>query len=289
MASQRYTIANMTRIELAFAIDWAADEGWNPGLYDADCFYQADPNGFFIGLLDSEPVASISVVKYNETFGFLGFYIVKPAFRGRGYGWQIWQAGLKYLAGCNIGLDGVLEQQENYLKSGFALAHRNIRFEGLGDGALSVEHLEASCPELVTLAAVPMPAVMAYDRQMFPAARPRFLKSWLTQPESHAVGFMQGQTLTGYGMVRPCRSGYKIGPLFADTPAIAEAIFLGLKRYVLEGNDFYLDVPEVNAAGVAMAERHQMRRVFETARMYTQQAPDLPLARIFGITTFELG
>jgi hypothetical protein len=29
--------------------------------------------------------------------------------------------------------------------------------------------------------------------------------------------------------------------------------------------------------------------VFETARMYTAGAPALPLHRLFGITTFELG
>ncbi len=28
---------------------------------------------------------------------------------------------------------------------------------------------------------------------------------------------------------------------------------------------------------------------FETARMYTGPAPALPLRRIFGVTTFELG
>ncbi|HLA33082.1 MAG TPA: GNAT family N-acetyltransferase, partial [Pseudomonas sp.] len=31
----------MTRAEVDLAIDWAAAEGWNPGLHDADCFYAA--------------------------------------------------------------------------------------------------------------------------------------------------------------------------------------------------------------------------------------------------------
>jgi ribosomal protein S18 acetylase RimI-like enzyme len=108
----------MTRHELNLAIDWAAIEGWNPGSYDADCFYAADPNGFLIGLLGDEPIATISVVKYGDSFGFLGFYIVKPEYRGMGYGIQIWNAGLEYLKGRTIGLDGVLAQQSNYSKSG---------------------------------------------------------------------------------------------------------------------------------------------------------------------------
>ncbi|MFD2271529.1 hypothetical protein ACFS07_11125 [Undibacterium arcticum] len=70
----RYTIRVMTRQEVDIAIDWAAAEGWNPGLYDANCFYAADPNGFLIGLLGDEPIATVSVVKYGDSFGFLGFF-----------------------------------------------------------------------------------------------------------------------------------------------------------------------------------------------------------------------
>jgi len=35
--------------EIALAADWAAAEGWNPGLDDAACFVTVDPDGFFIG------------------------------------------------------------------------------------------------------------------------------------------------------------------------------------------------------------------------------------------------
>ena len=40
---------------------------------------------------------------------------------------------------------------------------------------------------------------------------------------------------------------------------------------------------------VALAEKQRMSVVFETARMYTGAFPDLPVARLFGVTTFELG
>ena len=57
--------------------------------------------------------AGISAVRYPEDFGFIGLYIVVPEQRGRGYGIQLWNAAMQRLAGCNIGLDGVIEQQEN--------------------------------------------------------------------------------------------------------------------------------------------------------------------------------
>lgn len=47
---KEYKIKTMTREELDIAVEWAAREGWNPGVHDADAFYAADPNGFFGGL-----------------------------------------------------------------------------------------------------------------------------------------------------------------------------------------------------------------------------------------------
>jgi len=273
----------MTRREVEIAIDWAALEGWNPGLHDADCFYATDPKGFLVGEVNNEPIATISAIKYGETFGFLGFYIVKPDYRGKGYGIQIWNAGLKYLAGRNIGLDGVLAQQGNYKKSGFNLAYLNIRYEGIGGGS------PETSSEIINLSQVSFDTVEDYDQPFFPDNRSQFLKSWLNQPDSIALGIMQKGKFSGYGMVRVCRSGYKIGPLFANSPELAESLFISLKSKVKLGKPIFLDTPEMNKDAVALAEKHNMKLVFETARMYTGAFPDLPISQLFGVTTFELG
>jgi len=62
----------MAKDELSIAIDWAASEGWNPGLHDAESFYETDPNGFFIGEIKRKPISTLSAVKYGKTFGFMG-------------------------------------------------------------------------------------------------------------------------------------------------------------------------------------------------------------------------
>ena len=273
----------MTQQEVATAIEWAAAEGWNPGLHDAACFYAADPNGFLVGLLEDEPVATISVVKYGASFGFLGLYIVKPAHRGQGYGLQLWNAGLAHLGQRTIGLDGVVAQQTNYRHSGFELAYRNIRYRGTG-----VVHVPKDL-RIVPLSSVPFDEVNAYDRLSFPADRSVFLKGWIRQPQSKAIGILHGGKLSGYGVIRTARIGYKIGPLFADEPDLAEALFNALAAWVPDNAAIYLDTPETNPAAVMLAERHGMTVVFETARMYAGCAPDLPMRRVFGVTTFELG
>jgi GNAT superfamily N-acetyltransferase len=280
--SSEFLVRPMTRAEIDLAVDWAAGEGWNPGLADADCFHAADAGGFLLGRLGADPIGCMSAVRYADTFGFLGFYIMKPEHRGKGLGLRIWDAGMARLQGRVIGLDGVVAQQENYRKSGFVLAHRNIRFGGT-PGCRPSGHA-AIMPVDAALA----PAVTDYDRAFFPADRAAFLRCWLQPDRREAVAFVEGSRVRGYGVVRPCHTGFKIGPLFADTDEIADILFQTLAARA--GSDrVFLDCPEPNDAAVALAKRHGLSPVFETARMYRGVAPSLPLARIFGITTFELG
>jgi hypothetical protein len=275
----------MRRDELDLAVDWAAAEGWNPGLRDADAFWAADPGGFWLAELDGEPIASISVVRYGPAFAFLGFYIARPEFRGQGHGLALWRAGMAHLGdGPCIGLDGVVAQQENYRKSGFALAQRNIRF-----GAERVLPPAPAAGLAVVPAASPgFAAIAAYDGTCFQVPRDAFLKAWLSLPGHVALTVLREGQVAGYGVVRPCRVGAKIGPLFADGPAEAAALFAALAAAAPAGQ-LFLDVPEPNAAAMDLARAAGMAPVFETARMYTRPPPPVRAERIFGITSFELG
>ncbi|KAA0889649.1 GNAT family N-acetyltransferase [Pusillimonas sp. ANT_WB101] len=275
----------MRRDELDFAVALAANEGWNPGTHDADAFYATDPGGFLVGLLDNEPIGCISAVRYGPGFGFLGFYIVAPAYRGRGYGMQLWSSALEQFGTRNIGLDGVQEQQANYRKSGFSLAYSNIRYawqNRLQNGA-------ATTPNIVSVKHVDADGIARYDRLCFPASRPTFLDAWLNQPDSVALAWSENKAIRGYGVIRRCRDGWKVGPLFADNRGIAESLLLALGRNTAHQEPVYLDVPETNTEGMRLAADLGMQEVFGTARMYNHYLPDIVTDRIFGVTTFELG
>lgn len=285
MADKDFTVKIATLSEIQQMIDWAAAEGWNPGLSDAACYASADPEGFFIGYLGGEPVASISAVKYGDAFAFIGLYIVKPECRGKGYGLQIWKYAMQSLPGRNVGLDGVLARQEDYGKSGFKLAYRNIRY--------SYESTKSGVPDeqtsIVKLASLPDESLAAYNQPFFPVDRPAFFKAWINQPESTALGILREGKLAGLGVIRKCRSGYKIGPLHADNREFAATLFEALVSSVASPAMIYLDVPEINAEAMALVENLRMTRVFETARMYTGPEPEMPLHRVFGVTSFEIG
>jgi GNAT superfamily N-acetyltransferase len=275
-------IRTMRPDEIAIAVDWAAAEGWNPGLADAACFATVDPDGFLIGELDGAPAATISCVSYDGDFAFLGFYIVRKDVRGQGHGLRIWNAAIAHAGRRVIGLDGVVAQQENYKKSAFNLAYANIRYGG------SPAWLDAPRTGVVALRDVPMAAVEANDATVFPAARSAFLRTWISSPGHIGRALVRDGRLAAWGVIRPCRIGRKIGPLVADDRAAAEAVLAALLADAC-GGEIFLDVPSINRDAVALAQALGLSPVFETARMYTGPIPQLQVQRVFGITTFELG
>ena len=276
------TIRAMRPDEIALTVDWAAREGWNPGLADDACFACVDPEGFLIAERDGEPVATVSCVNYDASFSFLGFYIVRPGLRGRGYGLRIWNAAIAHAGARVIGLDGVTAQQDNYRKSGFTLAYANVRYGG------TVIAPNAPRADVVALSEVPLAAVEADDATVFPAPRSAFLRSWIGTPGHAGCAFMRNGRLAGWGVIRPCRKGFKIGPLVADDRATAEAVLAALAAKA-GGGEIFLDVPGINREAIALAEDFGLAPVFETARMYTGAIPPLRLERVFGVTSFELG
>jgi len=275
-------VRNMTREECDIAVEWAAQEGWNPGLHDAECFYKADPSGFFMAFKDGEPAGCLSAVAYDEHFGFAGFYIVRPEWRNLGIGRHLVREAQAYAGSRTIGNDAVVAQQEAYKQMGFHFAHRNIRYCGIAGPA------ELIAPEIIDLKEIPFSRLAAYDRGIFPADRSGFINGWIRQPDSAALGYVKTGKLSGYGVIRKCRQGHKIGPLFADHEEIAEKLLLALTGKII-GEEFFLDIPEPNSEAGELVKRHNMQKVFETARMYSGKAPSLPLEKIFGVTSFELG
>ncbi|MGY3513936.1 GNAT family N-acetyltransferase [Bradyrhizobium lupini] len=275
-------IRNLRPEEIAIAVDWAAAEGWNPGLSDAACFAIPDAKGFFVGEIDGEPVATVSCVNYDDRFAFLGFYIVRWGFRDRGHGLRMWNAAIAHAGARVIGLDGVVAQQDNYRKSGFQLAHANVRYGGF------VAAPSRPPADVVALDTIPLALVEADDATVFPAPRSAFLRAWIGTSGHVGRALLRDGKLAAWGVIRPCRIGRKIGPLVADDRAAAEAIVQALLESA-NGGEIFLDVPAVNREAIALVESLGLKPVFETARMYTGPIAPLRTDRVFGVTSFELG
>lgn len=278
-----FIVSVMTKQEInEIAIPWAKNEGWNPGLHDADSFYAQDPHGFFVGRLNNNVIGCCSAVTYGHDFAFFGFYVVKEGFRDQGYGIQMTHHRLAYVGKRMTGLDGVLNMCDKYENLGFRTAHMNIRQQGVSPPIQDIDkHVYPLQTDMIT-------DVITYDNQYFPAPRPLFLEQWLQPPAGKVFVYIEESKIQGYGVIRQCFNGHKIGPLFAETPDIAEKLLAALLS-TIPGGTFYLDTPEPNEAALDIATRYNTTASFKTLRMYMNGQPDINLNNIYGITTFELG
>jgi GNAT superfamily N-acetyltransferase len=280
--SDKYSIETMSADDVKTAIDWAGREGWNPGLSDAETFYAADNRGFFKGVLNGEIIATGSAVIYDDDYAFCGLYIVDSEYRGKGYGLALTKARLAYCGDRNIGIDGVLENVKIYERIGYVPYYENSRYEGRASS------IQAISDKVTALKDVPFDMLRAFDRECFPAHRDAFLNVWINQPGTLALAYMKDGEFKGYGVRRPCLSGHKIGPLFADDVTVADHLLAALTAGV-NGEAYYFDIAENNPEAMELTRKWGMSKVFATARMYQKGLPDLAYNKIFGITTFELG
>lgn len=280
----------MSLNNLEEVLSWAAAEGWNPGLDDAAAFFATHPDGFLVASDGDKSVAGISVVKYGDKQSFLGLYICHPDYRGQGIGLRLWNAGMQSLDGYTVGLDGVVAQQNNYSKSGFELAYRNIRYCGQASNLFRLLQREkTSSGDCREIAATDFPDILKMDYAVHGFDRSGLLNHWLINTKNR-ISFMHTKEgkLSGFGTIRQCLSGSKIGPLIANDKTVALEILAALMT-TTDVQEIMLDVPEPNEVAMNLAKSMALTPIFETARMYSGSAPHYKLDKLFGVTTFELG
>jgi len=281
------TVRPMTRSELDTAVEWAATEGWNPGLHDADIFWQTDPDGFVTLERQGEMIGSGSIISYGGLFGFMGFFIVRPDLRGSGLGTSLWYKRKALLEarlqpGAAIGMDGVFAMQPFYKKGGFVFSHRNLRMECKNKLVRFDEKMVKHYSE------DKFEALLKFDTAHFGFERATFLRAWLSSQDHHTFYYEDEGLVKGFAVIRKCLKGWKVGPLFAETSYIGNQLFAALNTVPLF-ETIYLDVPENNPDAVEMADTYEMQESFGCARMYAGPAPRLPWRQIYGVTSFELG
>lgn len=265
--------------DLAQVLDWAAQEGWNPGLEDAEAFHAADQDGFFLAKRDGQTVAAISVVNHNDSFAFLGLYLCLPEFRGRGIGFALWQHALKHAGQRSIGLDGVPAQEANYARSGFVFSGRTLRLSGQVKPGLS---------DYPTATSADYPELEKLDVAANGLLRPRFLRSWLeTRPTRKTIVLLQGGAISGFATARICRAGCKIGPIVATSAEDAYRLARAAAG-VLEQDRVVIDVPDTAASFAALLRQDGFTNDFSTARMF--RGPALKSgATLQAVASLELG
>ncbi|MEM9545194.1 MAG: GNAT family N-acetyltransferase [Bacteroidota bacterium] len=283
---EKLKFRKLDKNEVKTLVNWAKEEGWNPGKYDFEVFWSTDPDGFYGFHFSDKLIAAGAVISYHGEFGFMGLFIVHPDYRGQGIGSKLWYLRrdilLKRLKeGASIGMDGVVDMQPFYQKGGFKIAFRDERYECIGKDAEIDQNVSQYSSDDFN-------EILEYDTKCFGFERSDFLSNWLEIPTSETFKYIHEGEILGYATIRKVDSGFKIGPLFANDEKIAEELYKACLKHAI-GQPVYLDIPTVNRGAVELVKKYQATYVFECARMYYGKIPQTPVDKVYGITTFELG
>lgn len=260
------SIRNMRLEELKIAMEWAINEGWNVGKYDAEPYFKADPEGFKLLLIDDNPIGCISVVKHSDRYAFIGLFIILKEYRNKGYGTYLFHNTLDLLKqrmnlDATVGLYAVTPEVPRYQKLGFSSAYINHRFLTKAPDNLSSQlPLSLLCANSSSL----FSKLSDYDAKIFCAPRQELLINLLAMPGTKTFVIMDEGNVTGYGMIRKCHDGFRIGPLYADNLDKAKILFEDLlNALATTGQNIIMDMPSCNKFSHLLASYFNLTRVKE--------------------------
>ena len=285
-------VRTLEKADLPLVIDWARAEQFAPGLGDVAIYRHTDRQGLWVGCLGGKPIGCIAGVRYNAEYGFIGLFLVQPEHRGHGYGRQLWAHALANLEGITcIGIEAAPDRIADYAGWGFVPASPTRRWRCLSDGSPPAA-VDADGLMLLQGSAIPDAAVQAYDAQRELSPRPHFLADWLHHPAGTVLALISADgQCHGFGRIRPCLlqkgEGWRIGPLLADSPALAARLVQALMAR--HPGVVLIDAPAANAQAAPLLAQLGFAAVSETLRMYRGSLPAVPLDDVYGLACLELG
>ena len=278
-------------------VNWMVEDGWRPGIKDAECFLACDPSAAFAGELNGKPIACATMTKYSDRFSFGGCYIVSKERRGKRYGGMLYDAVMaSVIPSRSIAIAGLLHLEELYKRKGFRSQFYGARFDLHPPTAITrLSEKSERCPvNIKSIEDVDLQALFKYDAEVFGVERHAFLTKWFRIPGKHGrVAISSEGSIVGYTVARPLfvkGEGYKIGPLFANSEPIAEKLLKAVLEELLQEEPVpVVCIDALTKKAKEMGEKLQGKKSLEIVYMVMYDLPDACFDKWFGMTTLELG
>lgn len=210
-----------------------------------------------------------SDLESTETYSHISLFLTREGFRGKGYGREMWEAGVTHSPSTSLGLDSVDETIDYYKTKGFHVAfhlplytlsgvacagalQRAVQAGSTGQGVFTKEELNVTYEEYSPSL---LPVITQYDSQVAGVQRGRMLECHLSGPP-HARAFvaLQEGKCVGYivAVQGEGEKDWEIAPLIADTPRIALCLVAMLGQHIQGDAELAIWPPAANPLALAL-------------------------------------
>jgi predicted N-acetyltransferase YhbS len=250
---------------------------WNQTARDWEAFLRLEPGGARVAFEHGRVIGTVATLRYERRFAWVAMVLVDPAERGRGVGTGLLHEGIRVLADMrSTRLDATPAGRVLYLRLGFQDEYALSRMEaGIEDGGLAA--MDAPDDSVRAFTDADLPAVRAFDRDVFGADRGRLLEWLFEGAPSLAFIARSDESVRGYALGRHGFNFEHVGPVVADSVEIGRSL-VSASLAALRGRHAILDAPHHSRpwlewlAGLGFKEQRPFTRMYLGENPY----PGLP-------------
>jgi GNAT superfamily N-acetyltransferase len=200
----------MTKADIPAGLSLCRAAGWNQLENDWEIFLDLDPHGSRVAVDENgKVVGTVTTIKYEDHFSWIGMVLVDPAKKRQGIGSQLLHEALKILSQqSTIKLDATPAGREIYLKLDFQDEYtlcRMMAHEVLIDESSAIRTTENNFTE-----------ILEKDKIVFGASRKVLLERIHRNNPEFSFTLNKGSTIA-YGFGRKGFNFSQVGPVIADS------------------------------------------------------------------------
>ena len=227
----------------------------------------------------------------DDSTGFIAFYVTNKTWRGKGIGRKVFDLSCQALGKRQLTLNGALDRQGMYVAGGFKVSTFTlVTYEGsIKELKLDEEEFQKKeTIEVSTIKDVGFQKILDYDQKIHPMPRRKALK-WFTDFSHVALAVTKDGVVQGWGSLYKAHRGFRLMPLYADSPELARVLLHKLVKSVSNNMEAGIEVafPDDNKDAKAMFEELGMTRGQQNKRMFTEFDVPIQNQRVYSVLNYH--
>jgi len=207
------TFRRMETKDIPAGISLCRAAGWNQRSENWELFLKINKEGCRVALDEQgKVVGTVTTIRYEDHFTWIGMVLVDPARRREGIGMQLLKEAISIVGDqTTIKLDATPAGREVYLKLSFQDEYTLSR---LLCSSVNAALLIRSSARLIT--SNDIPNLLQIDEVVFGAKRKEVIEFTAKGAPEYAIVMEDGKTIKGYCLGRHGHHYSQIGPVIAD-------------------------------------------------------------------------